>query len=365
MIIRARPKYYEDSKARADSSFVSVKYGEELYLNSGRAALLFLLRCHSAFSKAEQPVILMQSFNCEVVADAAIQAGYDVLLMDIDLSSFSITFDEFRSIDLETFDVLLLTHYQGIPNPDYIKIIEYCRNNNILVIEDMAHSYGSCIDDVMIGTLGHAAIFSYAFDKPFSVYAGGGLVLNDVDESLKQNVLEAFDQLDVESVQDAKCDLRALNFMYAYSSASKYKKVVNNQGLVRRLAALATPNIMVYWCAFIFEMPLRLFNKIKRKLFPNDDSTKKAVIPIKRMHSLKVAEVQRQKTNFYVDQAIAGELYQVLNDKGVSGVNIPNAVIHWNRFAVLDEGGVMQRWCNKVGLEASNCTSSEYFGHSA
>ena len=82
-------------------------------------------------------------------------------------------------------NVLLLTHYQGIPNEDYEKIINFCRIRNVYVIEDMSQSYKSSINGIEIGTKGDVVLYSYAFDKPFTSMFCGSLKFNTCKKSLK------------------------------------------------------------------------------------------------------------------------------------------------------------------------------------
>lgn len=99
MIIRARSKSYQPY---TDYTLVEKdeqirKKNDHLYFISGRATLKFTLQCFSQFYEVKAN-ILMQPFNCSVVADAATEAKTGIILCDIDLNFFSISFSTLQKI---------------------------------------------------------------------------------------------------------------------------------------------------------------------------------------------------------------------------------------------------------------------------
>ena len=59
-------------------------------------------------------------------------------------------------------DAIILTHIGGYPIPEIKKIADFCQNNEILLIEDCAHSPLTKIDDKYVGSFGDASIFSFS-----------------------------------------------------------------------------------------------------------------------------------------------------------------------------------------------------------
>jgi len=76
-------------------------------------------------------------------------------------------------------EVLILTHLSGIPNPDYVDIATECKRRNMLLIEDLAQTWGASICGAKVGTLGDVALWSFGFDKPISAFRGGTLWVNE------------------------------------------------------------------------------------------------------------------------------------------------------------------------------------------
>jgi dTDP-4-amino-4,6-dideoxygalactose transaminase len=59
------------------------------------------------------------------------------------------------------------------------KVVEFCQENNLILIEDCAHSLGATFAGKKVGTFGKAAFFSFSRDKIISSVYGGVLVTND------------------------------------------------------------------------------------------------------------------------------------------------------------------------------------------
>ena len=170
MIIRARPKYLKESFFNFNYLSNKVNIGNELFFNSGRSALKFVLEEYARY-RDKKLVVGVQAFNCVAVAEGVLQSNSQMMLIDIGLEDFSIRLDTIRKISTK-IDVLILTHYQGIINIEYKKIAEFCKENNILLIDDLAQTKGSMIKDIEVGMLSNVSINSFAFDKPIVVMNG-------------------------------------------------------------------------------------------------------------------------------------------------------------------------------------------------
>ena len=115
MKCRAMPKYLV-SKDIINKELSFNKNNRELYFNSGRSALAFLLKNLNLKNIALQP------FNCKAVLEAIKTVNYNPIFLDIKLTDFSLDFKELVNCKTR-IDVLLITHYQGIPNIQYKEII--------------------------------------------------------------------------------------------------------------------------------------------------------------------------------------------------------------------------------------------------
>ncbi len=344
MIIRARPKYlagidlFENWSTGTESEF---------FFSSGRAALKFLLIWLSR-EKSRQVIIGMQAFNCKVVLDAALEANCKVVLSDIGLKCFSITLNSVKKmVHQKKIDVLILTHYQGIPNEEYEQIISYCKKKHVWVIEDVSQSYGSSTNGFEIGTLGNVALNSFAFDKPFTCMFGGSLKFNAKTTLIFKDF---FEQLPNESTDEAELHLKILAFLWEYTAADKYKVGIDTYNAIGFLKGLKLSNRSVYSIlnlGLIIKVITKLFS-LGAKLNSNNE------INIKKLHPMKIGLIRRQAAKFVYDPKKVETFIQLCNEKSIAYPKFDNSVIKWNRFSLLDKSSVLKNELKQRGYQVSN-----------
>jgi len=74
--------------------------------------------------------------------------------------------------------ILLLTHIGGIINPDIQGIVELCEQENIILIEDCAHSFAATLNNKHSGTFGSAGVYSFYATKAIPAGEGGVVITN-------------------------------------------------------------------------------------------------------------------------------------------------------------------------------------------
>ncbi|KXJ59060.1 MAG: hypothetical protein AXW17_11915 [Colwellia sp. Phe_37] len=342
MIIRARPKYFK-LKRNEGSCF----NGDELFFSSGRSALKFVV---SEYSKSYHatPTVLIQSFNCQVVLDACLEAGAKVILVDIKLDDFSISYEQLRQLD-QVPDIVLLTHYQGVPNNEYQKIAKYCHDKGVFLIEDLAQANGSKVNGVEIGSLGNVVINSFAIDKPFTSFEGGGLGLINLKTSFEIELKQKYESLSQESDRKEKTDLEKLNLFFLVSDATQYSRSLINFNSMGFLLELRLPIKCII--SFIhFKRSYLLFNKLFR--VGNYLLQKKRSISILKLGNIKVSEVLSQRSSYLYDNAEVDALELYLLKHGFQVQQRLGSDIHWNRYSVLDSTGMLAELLNSEGVEA-------------
>ena len=68
---------------------------------------------------------------------------------------------------------IVITHIGGFINPQINELVDYCRDNNIYLIEDCAHAHGSSLKGKKAGTFGVAGAFSLFSTKVMTCGEGG------------------------------------------------------------------------------------------------------------------------------------------------------------------------------------------------
>jgi dTDP-4-amino-4,6-dideoxygalactose transaminase len=76
---------------------------------------------------------------------------------------------------------VIWVHMIGIISQEYQKIVNFCRDHELFLIEDCAHAHGAEIDGKMAGTLGDAGCFSFFPTKVLTTGTGGMITTNNAE----------------------------------------------------------------------------------------------------------------------------------------------------------------------------------------
>ncbi|MCX5815363.1 MAG: DegT/DnrJ/EryC1/StrS family aminotransferase [Proteobacteria bacterium] len=181
------------------SEYCGVKHATPTSSNgSGLVALMLIYKEY--FNRSE---VLLQSNTMYGVKTMVYSAGCHLSgFIGCTLDTLMPSFEQVKQA-VEDFVgdkkkmIILLSHIGGIINPDIERIAEFCRSENIILLEDCAHSYGATINGKHSGTFGDAGAFSFYATK--SVPAGeGGIVItkhDDIGEYIKRFIIyDRFEQ---------------------------------------------------------------------------------------------------------------------------------------------------------------------------
>ncbi len=141
--------------------------------NSGRSALMLGLK---ALNLPANSKVLLQSFTCAAVPNALL---WNKLLPEyLDIKKEDYNLDPNKLPNDTTVKALISQHTFGQPaNLD--KIIDYCQQKKIYLIEDCAHSLGAKYKGNVTGSFGDIAFLSFGRDKVISSVFGGALIVNN------------------------------------------------------------------------------------------------------------------------------------------------------------------------------------------
>ncbi len=149
--------------------------------NSGRSSLMAIL---NALGLEKGNEVLLQAFTCNAAANPIIWAGLKPVYVDCDVR-YNVDVDDLKKKISPRSKAVMIQHTFGLP-ADMDKIAAVCRENNLILIEDCAHSLGAEYLGKKAGTYGRAAFFSLSRDKIISCVYGGVAVTND--EKLAQRI---------------------------------------------------------------------------------------------------------------------------------------------------------------------------------
>jgi len=175
-----QPRKWKQGKAAAteelENEFKQFNGAKYVFgFNGGRSALLAILKSLDLEPESE---VLLQAFTCNAAVNPVLWAGLKPVYVDCDENDFNIDIEDLKRKITPKSKVVMVQHTFGLP-VDMDKILEICKQNNLILIEDCAHSLGAEFRGQRVGTFGKAAFFSFSRDKVISSVYGGIALTND------------------------------------------------------------------------------------------------------------------------------------------------------------------------------------------
>lgn len=152
--------------------------------SSGRMALFALL---DSFGIGFGDEVFVQAFTCVAVPNSVLWAKAKPIFVDIDDSGNIDVNDAQKKLTTHT-KAMIVQHTFGIA-ADMQKIVAFCKKNNLLLIEDCAHSLGVRFRNQLLGTFGDAAFFSFGRDKVLSSVWGGIAIVHTSQHDVKKKLM--------------------------------------------------------------------------------------------------------------------------------------------------------------------------------
>lgn len=137
------------------------------YFYKGREALLAALQAWHLPAASRVGVV---GFTCVAVVQAVQKAGLCAVLLPIDKQTLNLDIKCLK----KNLSVLIIQNTLGMPQPHIHQVIKFCKQNKIILIEDLAHSAGAIYDNGMVaGQIGSEVIYSSSQDKLLDTVSGG------------------------------------------------------------------------------------------------------------------------------------------------------------------------------------------------
>jgi CDP-6-deoxy-D-xylo-4-hexulose-3-dehydrase len=109
---------------------------------------------------------------------SVIFSGLKPVFIDINLKNFAFDMGKLEEAITPNTKAIFLTHVLGI-NGLTDKLLELCKENGILLIEDACESHGATFKGKKVGAHGYASNFSFYFAHHMSTIEGGMVCTND------------------------------------------------------------------------------------------------------------------------------------------------------------------------------------------
>jgi len=104
-----------------------------------------------------------------------IKKGANPVWADIELYTRVVSLETIKKCVTPKTKAVVVVHLYGFIIPDIKEIAEFCKVNNILLIEDVAQAMGTSIDGKKAGTFGDFGIFSFHSHKNITTLGEGGM----------------------------------------------------------------------------------------------------------------------------------------------------------------------------------------------
>ena len=163
-------------KARAFEEEFAAALGGDVHavaVNSATAGLHLALEA-LGIGPGDRVIVPTHTFTA--TAEVVRYVGADVVLADIDPSTYCIDVDDVRRKLSDRVRAIIPVHYAGMPC-DMDRLLELARERNIAVVEDAAHAFPTRVGDKLVGTLeSDCTVFSFYATKTITTGEGGMLV---------------------------------------------------------------------------------------------------------------------------------------------------------------------------------------------
>ena len=117
-------------------------------------------------------------------ASCCVWNGITPVFVDVDINSQNVTLKNIKEAVTEKTKAVILVHLAGWPC-ELDKICDYCKSNNIYVIEDCAQAHGAKYKNKSVGTWGDINAWSFCQDKIMTTGGEGGIATTAVKLYIK------------------------------------------------------------------------------------------------------------------------------------------------------------------------------------
>ena len=228
-----------------------VKSESAVPTNSNGAGLVALLNYFNHYHGRNQVMIqtnTMYGVKTMVGAGSCELAGF----IDCQISSLMPCLEDFKeSISLFRGDrkklIILLSHIGGIINPDIEEIASICKNENIVLLEDCAHSFGATLNGKHSGMFGDAGVYSFYATKAIPAGEGGVVVTNDLELGNIISHYAMYDRFDQKLEIGNNIRISEVQALLTYSIVKEWDSIIENKkAIAQRYIEICSNNNIKY-----------------------------------------------------------------------------------------------------------------------
>jgi dTDP-4-amino-4,6-dideoxygalactose transaminase len=152
-------------------------------VSSGTAALELALH---AFGVGPGDEVITAANTFIATAFAITYTGATPVLVDIDPDTYTMDITKFEAAITPKTKAVIPVHLYGQP-ADMDPLLEIATHHNLIIMEDACQAHGARYKGKRVGSLGHAAAFSFYPAKNLGAFGDAGIVVTN-DESIAQTI---------------------------------------------------------------------------------------------------------------------------------------------------------------------------------
>lgn len=145
---------------------------------NGTMTLVSALLAHNIGAGDE---VIVPDYTMIATANAVHMVGAKPVFVDICINRLGLSFKDMKEAITDKTKAIMFVSINGRFPKDGYDIIEYCKDRDIIVIEDAAQSLGCFKDAKHLGTFGDIGSFSLSMPKIITCGQGGAIVTDNKD----------------------------------------------------------------------------------------------------------------------------------------------------------------------------------------
>jgi CDP-6-deoxy-D-xylo-4-hexulose-3-dehydrase len=159
------------------SEWIGCKYS--VFVNSGSSSNLLMIYALKVLNKLKNNKICVPSLCWATDLAPVLQFNMEPLLVDCNMKNLSVDLSHLEKLFIEEQpSALMLVSVLGL-SPDMYKIVDLCKQYDVILLEDNCESQGTMYDGIKLGNFGLMSSFSTYFGHTMSTIEGGLIVTND------------------------------------------------------------------------------------------------------------------------------------------------------------------------------------------
>jgi len=152
----------------------------ELFLK-GRHAIFEALR---KLGIGHNDEVIVQAFTCVAVVQPILDLGATPIYVDVESKKLNPSFAKIKKSVTAKTKAIILQHTLGYINRENEKVVKWCHDRKIFIIQDLAHALSLMpkltTNNQQLTTSADAIILSFSQDKVIDGVSGGALITNKI-----------------------------------------------------------------------------------------------------------------------------------------------------------------------------------------